>query len=443
MTNIYIHVHSTLYMQPPIGDSTKRAVIEAYLRGKNRDPIASDLRLGTGTVSKIIKEWKIGLDYPNADDLRELVLRLRKIGISASRYAEGARIASYLVKLGVNDEDFSQFVSGIYESCRKMDLEPDKVAYLLKLLHDIPESIPPKQFQEYIELQKIQIQTSKEEIESLQQRILNEKSNLDTALREEGTTLDELKQFSSFKAAMKNNGVTMSDNSRFVEAVVGARKLGFDANLIVEKISNLMDLERDQKSLEESVKSLNKKVQELKLNCSNLEQEEFAHSYSISIYKDLEKMGMRIKQLKLLLNTVTEIATANDISQDKAIEKFFSDVQKQYHDKLGFEVELQKLKSEVEKSEYMQLELTNKTAALNSSILKQIDEIQQVSGIVEFLPLVKATSGLKVPKNHLKAAVIKAIDILNSTHSTGPSTIHLLNSTDLLKKEIEQNPHGL
>jgi hypothetical protein len=61
-TNIPIEVCSTAYMQPPITDATKRAVIEEYLRGKTRDPIASDLHLGTKTVSKIIKEWKIGLD---------------------------------------------------------------------------------------------------------------------------------------------------------------------------------------------------------------------------------------------------------------------------------------------------------------------------------------------------------------------------------------------
>jgi hypothetical protein len=427
-------------MQPPIGDSTKRAVIEAYLRGKNRDPIASDLRLGTGTVSKIIKEWKVGLDYPNADDLRELVLRLRKIGISASRYAEGARIASYLVKLGVNDEDFSQFVSGIYESCRKMDLKPDKVADLLKLLHDIPESIPPKQFQEYIELQKIQIQTSKDEIERLQLRIRNEKNNLAVALEEQGTTLDELNQFSSFKAVMRNNGVTMSDSSRFVEAVVGAKKLGFNARLIVEKVSNLMNLERDQKSLEERVKSLNEKVQELKLNCSNLEQEESAHSYRISIYKDLEKMGMGIKQLKLLLNTVAEIATANNIPQDKAIEKFFSDVQKQYDDKSGFELELQNLKSQIEKSERMQLELHDKAVALNSIILQQSDQIQQLSGFVEFSPLVKAANSQLVPKNQLKAAFIKAIDVYST--SSDPSlfsTKSLQRIKEFLRNEIERN----
>ena len=49
--------------------------------------------LGTGTVSKIISEWKSGLDYPLGEELREQVLGMRKLGIPASRYAEGARIA--------------------------------------------------------------------------------------------------------------------------------------------------------------------------------------------------------------------------------------------------------------------------------------------------------------------------------------------------------------
>jgi hypothetical protein len=58
------------------------------------------------------------------------------------------------------------------------------------------------------------------------------------------------------------------------------------------------------------------------------------------------------------------------------------------------------------------MQLTNKTAALNSSILKQIDQIQQVSWIVGLIPLVKDTSGLKVPKNDLEA-----IDLLKTTGS--------------------------
>ena len=55
-------------MQPPISATTKSVqMIEQYLRGRNRDSIASNLCIGTGTVSKIINKWKIGLDYPIAD----------------------------------------------------------------------------------------------------------------------------------------------------------------------------------------------------------------------------------------------------------------------------------------------------------------------------------------------------------------------------------------
>ena len=159
-------------MQPPVSDATKRAVIEEYLRGKKRDQIAIDLRVGTGTVSKIISEWKTGLNYPIADELRELALGLQKLGISASRYAEGARIASYLFKLGVNDEEFHHFVTEIYDRCKKMDLQPDKVASLLKQLLDLSESVPLPQIPEYIERQTSRKKKFEQEIEELEQKTL-------------------------------------------------------------------------------------------------------------------------------------------------------------------------------------------------------------------------------------------------------------------------------
>ena len=172
-----------------------------------------------------------------------------------------------------------------------------------------------------------------------------------------------------------------------------------------------MKLEIDQKGLEERVKSLNEEVEALESKCHNLEEEELSHSYTISIYRELEKMGMGIKQLKLLRNTVTEIANANNVPHDKATEKFFSDVQKHYDDMSGFELELQNSKSKVQESERMLLELNDKVTTLNSIILKQSDQIQQISGFVEFAPLVRAANGQQVPKNQLTAALTKAIDI--------------------------------
>jgi hypothetical protein len=425
-------------MQPPKSDATKRAVIEEYLRGKNRDPIAIDLHIGTGTVSKIISEWKTGLDYPIADELRELAVGIRKLGVSASRYAEGVRIASYLIKFGVNDEEVHHFVSEIYGRCKKMDLQPDKVASLLKQLLDLSESVPLPQIPEYIEQQISRKQKLEQVIEELEQKILDAKSRLDIVLNDEAATRDELNQFSSFKAAMKKNGVDMLDNPRFMGAIVGARSLGFDPRVMMEKLSNIQNLEIDQEAVEAKVEFLEKKSQELQIKCSNLEKEELVHSYRISIYEDLDLMGMGIKELKLLWNTIKEIAAVNNIAAYEASGKFFSDVRQQYDDKLGFEGKIQNLKSEIQKNEVVQCQLSAITAMLNSIILNQFDQIQAVSGFVEFGPLVKAAKGEIVPINLLKNALIKAIDILISKiDSTDGSTGALKATKLLLQSDIQ------
>jgi hypothetical protein len=311
-------------------------------------------------------------------------------------------------------------------------------SYLLKQLLDLSESVPLPQIREYIELQMSRVQKLRKEIGELELKVLDAKTRLDIALNEEATTRDELNQFSSLKAVMKKNGVEMPDNSKFVGAVVGARQLGFDPRVIVEKVSNVAKLENDQKALEEKVEFLDKQSQKLEQTCSNLKQEELVHSYRISIYEDLELMGMGIKELNLLWHTIREIATANKLDEDKASVKFFSDVREQYDDKLGFEVTLQNLKSEIQKNEVVQCQLSAITAMLNSIILNQFDQIQAVSGFVEFGPLVKAAKGEIVPINLLKNALIKAIDILISKiDSTDGSTGALKATKLLLQSDIQ------
>jgi hypothetical protein len=66
----------------------------------------------------------------------------------------------------------------------------------------------------------------------------------------------------------------------------------------------------------------------------------------------------------------------------------------------------------------------------------QFDQIQSVSGFVEFGPLVKA-SGQNVPRNQLKNAVIKTIDILISSDPTDRST-GTLNITKLILQNVIQ-----
>ena len=54
-------------------------------------------------------------------------------------------------------------------------------------------------------------------------------------------------------------------------------------------------------------------------------------------------MGFGLKELKLLRNTINEIAYTNNIPQNQAQQKFYKDIEEHYDNKLGFELQLNKL----------------------------------------------------------------------------------------------------
>jgi hypothetical protein len=85
----------------------------------------------------------------------------------------------------------------------------------------------------------------------------------------------------------------------------------------------------------------------LKQECSTLEEHVKSYNQKLSIYDELQYMGFGLKELKLLRNTINEIAYANKIPTDQAQQKFYKDIEEEYDDKLGFELQLNKLQSEI------------------------------------------------------------------------------------------------
>jgi hypothetical protein len=109
-------------MPAKLPENIKSSVIQQWLQGKARDLIAFDLGLSAGAVTNIINEWRRGLNYPLADELRELATTFKKIGITATQCAVGFRLAAIMIKLGVNEQEFEYFISQIYNNCKKLDL---------------------------------------------------------------------------------------------------------------------------------------------------------------------------------------------------------------------------------------------------------------------------------------------------------------------------------
>jgi len=186
-------------MQPRISPAVKSAVIEAWLKGMGRDAIADTEGIGGGTATNIIREWRGGLDGAVADELREFAVGLRKLKISAPRCALGARVASMMGSLGMNENDFQTFMSETYDRCLEVGLKPERVAYYLKQVLDLCDSMPLEQIPDHIEQQIARKQQLEEEIQTLQARELESRKRVDIAMKEVDVSLKDLNEFSEFK----------------------------------------------------------------------------------------------------------------------------------------------------------------------------------------------------------------------------------------------------
>ena len=79
-------------MKLPTPEHIKSRVIDAWMKGKSRDKIASEFNISTGSVSNIKEQWQNKIGAFDANNLRELGLALKKAGISPVQCANGLRI---------------------------------------------------------------------------------------------------------------------------------------------------------------------------------------------------------------------------------------------------------------------------------------------------------------------------------------------------------------
>ena len=156
------------------------------------------------------------------------------------------------------------------------------------------------------------------------------------ALKEERITRQDL----NFKRDLWKREISMDETLQFLDALEGIRKLGFDPATAVAKYRNFLEREAGNIAIEELRKEVN-----------NLHEKANAHRLVMSEFEQLKSMGFGLKDLKQLANTVKEIAEANSMSPYYALQKFFADIESQYDEKLGFELKLENLKSEIQENE--------------------------------------------------------------------------------------------
>lgn len=325
-------------MPARISESVKRNVILEYMKGTFRDENASKNGLSGGAVTNIISEWKTGLDQHEVEDMRDLAVSLKKLGITPPQCASGFRVSAMLQRLGVNEENFGQFVSEIYNKCREQDLDSDEIVHNLKEMVKLCQSMPFSKITDHIQQKKSEeTQLVKDVLE-----LGDEKYFLQEAVNKQKAQLADLGPFSELKIELERVGVPVEDIPKVAKVIQGLWKLGYNTERVITLISNLDSLSAQRATLENQLKFLEFRLAQLEGQCQFWEGRAAADQQMALICEELEEAGFGISRLRLLRDKIKEIATEHKIPENVAAENLFRDVEENYDRKLGYQSQIRK-----------------------------------------------------------------------------------------------------
>jgi prefoldin subunit 5 len=270
-------------------------------------------------------------------------------------------------------------------------------------LLDFSKTVSFSKITDYIQQkanEKEKLEQKIEELNNQKWSLLGKISELETrhyvALEEEKITADNLKWYSDLKAELGKNGISVEDISKLATIVKNIREYGYDPRKVIDEFSNLESARDEYKDCQEGISSLRSQYDSLNQEYLSLDRVVNSHKQTISVYKDLESMGFDLKGLKLLRNTINEIASSNSIPLHDSLQKFYRDIEEQYDDKLGFESKIDSLKNDVKKLRDEENRLRKELFTLplvGSALLRLIQSGVKEQDIIDIAELLKADGG--------------------------------------------------
>jgi hypothetical protein len=126
----------------------------------------------------------------------------------------------------------------------------------------------------------------------------------------------------------------VKDIPKFVQLLDSIKELGFDVNKVLSPYQDSVLLDTRHKILNHQINDMSNAKLGLQQSISVLQNIEGHHAQRMYVYDELESMGLGLNELRILRNTIGEIAAENNIKSTMAVQEFFKSLERQYDIKL-------------------------------------------------------------------------------------------------------------
>ena len=328
-------------MTQAIPKELRDKVIREYLKGKGRNKIAMSIRLGEGTVTNIIQEWRQQVADYEPDKIRELAIDLREAGITADDCVQRTRITNKIRELDIDEDKFLKVIEEIQMKSIEKGVPPEMCGELLSQLFNISQ-------QENLSL---------DEIPNQLRRKVNEIKAIEEQLKQNNVTHENINSYLSLKESLAEIGIHDIDIAAIANIFRNFKAQGFDVNKVLKIVSSTIPLEEREEFMRNHLYNLQNSTSDWHQLVQLLKE-----------IKDISAGSVAPNGLHMLLELINYRAIANKMSTEAAAQRIMMEIE-QLHKIMGFEREIKAQQLQI-------LALKNKREELDESWTKDIQAIE-------------------------------------------------------------------
>jgi hypothetical protein len=293
-------------MPAPIDDITKRRVVQQWLSGDSRPKIAIDNKLGEGTVSGIVSEFKIGLDNGEFDSSRELALQARKQGLNLSDLPSNFRLHNFIKESEAEEDKIESFIDNINSG----DVSPEKAVEYVNQVFAVSseQSIPLDQVPNYIEKKLVEKQKIDEQIKEA-----------DAILQSKNVSIETISEHVKLNEKLNEYNLSFEDIDKLLNILINTKENGFDGKKIVGKLRSIQGLEKKKDRLKNHCGVLSEQVKK----CNNV----------LPLAQKIVALNIDMEQLLVFDNIVNQLAKQYSLPTYVAAFRLFNEIRD--YDKIG------------------------------------------------------------------------------------------------------------
>ena len=342
-------------MTQKLSNYIERNVRQGWLRGKNRDEIAIECGISTGSVSNITKKFIDSLGEYDAGTIRELAIQLKKADLTPKDCAIGFQVNKILEKIGIANEEEKKnivvFLKEIDNFAQEIEGNPILIRECLFEIIKISKEVPSYQLKNYIQHKRRekehlenQVEKLKMEIQRLKKEKFDSQEGFFSTKNEIAMKFEELDWCLNVRASLEKEGIPVEDISLLSRLVSKIKK--YSNNLDIFQIIKRIEI---TENLEKEIEIKKRRYQLLKSDIEILEEHDAKslntlHSkiLKLNFLDEIEKFGFNFADLKKLKLRLKEIAVENKMNPEEIKEEFFDSLS-QYADKIIAQNELERL----------------------------------------------------------------------------------------------------